>query len=97
MLGDPEVVKAVEESFVPLCIYNNARGGHDVEVLKRFRESPWNNPVVRVIAPDTGKDLVEPVRSDWSRAALAEAMALALESAGKEIPEALSALRKKRD
>ena len=91
-MGDPGIVKAIEESFIPLCIYNNSREGHEAKILKKFKEMTCNNPVVRIVSADDGKDLVKPIRTDWSRGALVEAMAQALESRKKEIPEALSAL-----
>lgn len=94
-MGDPDVVEAIEASFIPLCIYNNTKGDHDAEALKRFKEPAWNNPVVRIVSAETGTDIVKQVRTDWSRKALVEAMALALESLKKEIPEPLAALRKK--
>ena len=56
VLSHPLLVEAIESEFVPVAIYNN-RGGHDREVLGRFDEPAWNNPVVRLLGPD-GRDLV---------------------------------------
>lgn len=77
-------MEAIEASFVPLCIYNNTRADHDDEIRKRYKEPAWNNPVVRIVSPETGKDLVEPVRTDWSAKALLAAMEEALRSVGRE-------------
>ena len=47
-LSHPLVVDAIEEHFVPLCIYNNVEG-RDAEVLARFEEPPWNFQAFRVV------------------------------------------------
>lgn len=51
VLTDPYVVEAIETYFIPLAIYNN-KGGADADVLKKFDEPTWNNPVVRVVRSD---------------------------------------------
>lgn len=55
VMSNPLIVDAIENEFVPLCIYNNEKGA-DAEVLKRFNEPTWNNPVARIIDAN-GKDL----------------------------------------
>jgi len=49
VLSHPLIADAIEESFVPVAVYNNV-SGDDREVLERFKEPAWNNPVVRIIS-----------------------------------------------
>jgi hypothetical protein len=56
VLSRPLIVEEIETYFVPLAIYNN-RGGQDAEVLQRYNEPAWNNPVVKIV-DEKGKDLV---------------------------------------
>jgi hypothetical protein len=49
-LRDPLLVEAIETLFEPVLVYNNTPA--DASLLKSFGEPAWNNPVVRVLAPD---------------------------------------------
>ncbi len=84
-LSHPIVVDAAQ-NFVPVAIYNNL-GGRDAEVLARFQEPAWNNPVVRFMDAG-GRDLI-PRRQEYSTGALVRRMAEALEAAGADVPEYL--------
>ena len=75
------------KAFVPVAIYNNAKG-KDAQVLKRFKERSWNNPVVRFVNAE-GKDLIPRKGGVYRRDALLARMAQALKAAGKPVPEAL--------
>src|SRR6187401_3636489 len=48
VLTQPLIVEAIETEFIPLAIHNN-KGGHDAEILRRFNEAAWNNPVVHIV------------------------------------------------
>lgn len=48
VLSDDLLVEAIETLFTPVAVYNNL-GGADRDVLDRYREPAWNNPVVRFI------------------------------------------------
>lgn len=48
VMSNPLIVDVIEEEFVPLCIFNN-NSGADAEILDKFGEPSWNNPVVRII------------------------------------------------
>jgi hypothetical protein len=76
VLTHPMIVEAAETLFVPLAIHNN-KPGPDADVLKRFGEPAWNNPVVRIVTPD-GEDLQPRLAGNYSAAGLANAMAQAL-------------------
>lgn len=76
VLTHPLLVEAIESEFIPLAIYNN-KGGADGEVLKKFNEPSWNNPVVRIV--DThGKDIITRLNANYTAAGLASAMTQAI-------------------
>jgi len=75
------------KSFVPVAIYNNAKG-KDAQVLKQFKERSWNNPVVRFVTAE-GKDLIPRKGGVYKREALLARMAEALKAAGKPVPPGL--------
>ena len=50
-------MKSIESQFIPLLVYNN-KGGRDGELLKKYKESSWNFPVVRFV-DGTGHDLLD--------------------------------------
>ncbi len=76
VLTNPLIVEAIETHFIPLAIYNN-KAGSDGEVLKRFNEPAWNNPVVRVV-DEKGIDVLPRLNGNYSAAGLAETMVSAL-------------------
>lgn len=82
---------AVENLFVPLCVYNNTKGDEDAQVLKAFQEPAWNNPVVRIL-DSRKKDLVDRIADDWTVRALARAMEVALEKTRRKVPAYLDLL-----
>lgn len=90
VLSDPLLVDAAESEFVPLAIYNNI-GGHDREILSRFREPTWNNPVVRIVDAG-GKPLAPRLSGDYSKGALVANMVTALDRAKRAVPGYLSIL-----
>jgi hypothetical protein len=90
VLSNPLMVEAIENSFIPLAIYNN-KGGKDKVVLDRFNEPSWNNPVVRIINTK-GKNVVSRISGDYSAKTLQKRMVEALQSYGKEIPDYLKLL-----
>jgi len=57
VMSHPLIVEAIETHFIPLVIYNN-KGGDDADILKKYKEPSWNNPVVRIV-DDNGKDIVK--------------------------------------
>ncbi len=78
VLSDPEVVKSVEENFVPLLIPNN-QPGKDAEILKRFKEPAWNYQVVRFLDAQ-GHDLIPRQDRVWETDALKARIALVLKN-----------------
>ncbi len=82
MLSHPLLVEAIESEFVPGCIYNNKKG-KDAEILKRYQERAWNNPVVRFVDA-AGKDVITPKDGVWSLSGIATRMTKALEATRKK-------------
>lgn len=72
-LSHPLMVEAIENEFIPLAIFNN-KGGDDAQVLAKYGEPSWNNPVVRIVDAE-GKDLVARVAGNYSPQGLFSAMA----------------------
>lgn len=76
ILTQPLLVEAIETEFIPLAIYNN-KGGHDAEILRRFNEPSWNNPVVRILNKD-GKEVASRLSGNYTAAGLVTTMTTAL-------------------
>jgi hypothetical protein len=90
-LSDPLIAEAVETLFVPVAVYNNS-GGADREVLQAFGEPAWNNPVVRVLDPTSGRQLGPRFSGEYTTGAFGRALVAALEAAGREVPAYLALL-----
>jgi hypothetical protein len=90
-LTHPLIVEAMEDLFVPLCIYNNHKGD-DARVLKKYGEPSWNNPVVRIV-DQNGDDLTARMPDFRSQFDIINGMCTALKALGKTPPAYLSLLR----
>lgn len=84
VLSHPLMVEAIENLFVPLAIYNN-KGGKDKQILKKYNEPSWNNPVVRIVNAQ-GVNLIDRLANDYSAVALHKAMKNVLEKTNTPIP-----------
>lgn len=84
------IVEAAEDSFVPMCVFNNIEGS-DRRVLERFGEPTWNNPVVRVIDANE-RDVAPRNGRDWTRSGVARSMTAAIEQSGRDVPRYLELL-----
>lgn len=84
VLTHPLMVEAIETFFVPVAIYNNVKG-KDAEVLARYEEPSWNNPVTRFVDA-AGKDLIPRKDRVWTMSAMGKRMVAALEKADVDVP-----------
>lgn len=84
VLSHPLMVEAIENLFVPLAIYNN-KGGKDKQILQKYNEPTWNNPVVRIVDKE-GDNKVNRISGNYSAIALYKAMQTSLVNSGKAIP-----------
>ena len=89
-LSNALLVETIEDLFVPVAIYNNV-GGYDREVLQRFEEPTWNNPVVRVVDADL-QGVSNRYASDWSTASFAGYLKGAVRDSGRTPPGYLETL-----
>ncbi len=78
------IVAAAAAEFVPVAVYNNVPG-KDADLLKRFQEPAWNNPVVRFLGGDE-KDLIPRKDEVFHGGAVLARMAEALEKAKRPVP-----------
>jgi len=85
VLSHPLMVEAIEELFVPLAIFNN-KGGKDREILNKYNEPTWNNPVVRIV-DHKGRNVIDRISGNYSQGALYTGMVKALELYGKSVPQ----------
>ena len=90
VLTNPQIVKAIEDEFHPVLVYNN-RGGKDRELLERFNEPAWNFQVVRFLNAD-GDDIIPRKDRVWSISELASRMIEVLVALNRNIPEYLENL-----
>lgn len=74
-LSDPAIFD-LSGSFVCVAIHNNKTGA-DAEVLKKFGEPAWNNPVVRFVNA-AGVDLIPRKDGVYTKEELLERMRKAL-------------------
>ena len=91
-MSHPLVKEAAETLFTPVAIRNNSKGDADAKVREAFEEPSWNNPVVRLVVPDTRTDRVARLHDDWTLDALADSMVAALRAAEREVPAWLELL-----
>jgi hypothetical protein len=87
VLSNPLLVDAIENEFVPLAIFNN-RGGEDGQVLRRYGEPGWNNPVVRFL-DGTGQDLIPRRDGLFAAGQIGWRMIEALKAARRPVPKYL--------
>jgi len=90
LLTHPLIVETIETYFIPLAIYNN-KGGSDAEILKKFDEPSWNNPVSRIINPNSEKDIVKRLNGRYDSNLVAFISNGIIES-GNIVPEYLNLL-----
>ena len=90
-MTDPNIVAAVENSFVPLLIINN-KPGPDTQILKKYKEPAWNYQVIRFLNHE-GMDIIPRKAGVNSKKELAARMVKVLETEKRPVPDALRKLR----
>ena len=85
VLSHPLMVEAIENEFIPLAIHNN-KPGKDAEILKKYNESSWNNPVTHFV-DFKGNDIIAKLANNYHPISMYNKMIEALEASKKEIPE----------
>ncbi|MCA8957249.1 MAG: hypothetical protein KDC87_14330 [Planctomycetes bacterium] len=90
MLSHPLLVEAIVDLFEPVAVFNSEKG-RDAELLKRFGEPAWNNPVVRFVDA-AGRDWIARRDGVWTPAGIAARMVEALRAARRSVPQYLELL-----
>lgn len=91
VLSHPFLVEMIETHFIPLAIFNNppaeraGKRGHDLEILKKFNEPTWNNPVIRVVN-NKGKDLVDRLGRQWTELGVSYSITNTLDKLNRDVP-----------
>ncbi len=89
-LSQPLLVEVLEDEFVPVLVYNN-QAGRDAELLAKYDEPAWNNPVLRFLDV-RGVDVLPRKDGVWSTAAVAARLVEALAAAKRPAPAYLKNL-----
>lgn len=84
VLAHPLMVELITDRFVPVAIFNNHPGA-DAEVLRRYDEPSWNNPVVRFLGPD-GAELLPRLADRYDARGLHERITAALGMLDVDVP-----------
>ena len=88
VLSHPLLAEAIEREFVPLFVAN-CRAGRDADLLARFGEPAWNNPVVRFLDA-RGHDVIAREDGLFSPHEIATRLVAALRAAGRAVPPYLA-------
>ncbi len=91
MLTNPQLVRAIEEEFIPMLVYNNRSGGMDRELLERYREPAWNFQVIRFLDAE-GKDVIPRKDRVWTTSGVARRMIKTLRAVDRPVPKYLEDL-----
>ena len=83
-LSHPLIVEAAETLFHPVAIRNNV-DGYEKEVLERYDEPTWNNPVMRFV-DKAGRDVLPRQDRQWELGQVAGRMRSALKAAKRDVP-----------
>ncbi len=91
MLTNPQLVKAIEEEFIPMLVYNNRGGGMDRELLERYSEPAWNFQVIRFLDAE-GEDIIPRKDRVWTTSGVARRMVKTLRVVKRPVPDYLENL-----
>ena len=89
-LSQPLVVEALEELFHPVAIRNNVEG-YEKDILQRYEEPTWNNPVMRFV-DGQGKDVIPRKDRQWSMGQVVARLVEALQASKRTAPRWLRGL-----
>lgn len=84
VLAHPLMAELIASHFIPVAIFNN-QTGRDAEILRRFDETAWNNPVVRFLGPD-GSELLPKLANRYDALGLHEKIIAILIDVGEDVP-----------
>ena len=85
VLTHPLMVELIADRFVPVAIFND-HPGSDADILRRYGEPSWNNPVVRFLGRD-GAELLPKLTDRYDALGLHEKITAVLEMLGDDVPQ----------
>jgi len=91
VLTNPQLVRAIEEEFIPILVYNNRSSGMDRKLLQRYREPAWNFQVIRFLNA-SGRDIIPRKDRVWTTRGVAQRMVKTLQVLGRPAPDYLADL-----
>jgi hypothetical protein len=91
VLTNPRLVRAIEDEFVPMLVYNNRSSGMDRKLMERYQEPSWNYQVIRFLDAE-GRDVIPRKDRVWTASGVAERMIKALGAANRPVPDYLKDL-----
>jgi hypothetical protein len=81
VLTHPLMVELIADQFVAAAIFNNHPGA-DAEILRRYGEPSWNNPVMRFLGAD-GVELLPKLADHYDALGLYEKITAVLDKLGE--------------
>lgn len=90
VLTHPLMIEVIENEFIPLAIYNN-KGGKDAEILRKYNEPSWNNPVAHFI-DSNGNDIISKLANNYEPLSMYNKIVEVLQKTKGEIPEYVALL-----
>ncbi len=90
VLSHPLMVEAIENEFIPLVIFNN-RTGKDAEILKKYDEPSWNNPVTYFV-DNNGNAIIPKLANNYHPLALYRKMVKVIQKVRGKIPVYIATL-----
>ncbi len=84
VLSHPLMVEAIENEFIHLVIFNN-RTGKDAEILKKYNEPSWNNPVTYFV-DNNGNAIIPKLANNFHPLALYRKMVKVIQKVRGKIP-----------
>jgi hypothetical protein len=84
VLTHPLMVELIADQFVAAAIFNNHPGA-DAEILRRYGEPSWNNPVMRFLGAD-GVELLPKLADHYDALGLYEKITAVLDKLGEDVP-----------
>ena len=90
VLTHPLMIEVIENEFIPLAIYNN-KGGKDAEILRKYNEPSWNNPVAHFI-DSNGNNIISKLANNYEPLSMYNKIVEVLQKTKGEIPDYVTLL-----
>ena len=88
VLSNKSMVRAIQEEFIPVVVFNN-HPGRDAEILKKFKEPSWNYQVIRFLNSNE-QDIIPRKDRVWDVQSLKKRMIEVLTKTKRKVPAYLN-------